>query len=173
MIPRETFSARSVSSSFERRYQISAQGSNLYFIQLPGVSETAQALTVHFGLLGILIGESMKKRAQKKAAAAVQSASPQDPEEALRENKHNFKVYLPEIQDAALEPPAFWQLHGKQAGRFRFSLRDGKKQKFEFETPDELKAALDVLPRLLGATLRINVEWDENKKRFQKLKHRY
>jgi len=43
--------------------------------------------------------------------------------------------------------------------------------RFEFENSDELKAALDVLPRLLNATLRINVEWNEIKKRFQKIKH--
>jgi hypothetical protein len=169
----ETFIARSVSGSFERIYRISSQGSDLYFIQLPGVSETAQALTVHFGIIGVLIGESMKKRAQKKAEAALRSTDAQDPELSLRENRNNFKVYAPEIQEAVIEPPAFWQLHGKQAGRFIFTSRDGKKKKFEFENPDEMKIALDVLSRLPNATLRINVEWDETKKRFQKIKRRY
>jgi hypothetical protein len=64
-------------------------------------------------------------------------------------------------------------MHGKQAGRWNFSLRDGKKMRFEFENSDELKAALDVLPRLLNATLRVNVEWNEMKKRFQKIKHHH
>ena len=95
------------------------------------------------------------------------------PQELLRENKNNFKVYIPELRDSAIEPPSFFTLHGKQAGRWNFSLRDGKKMRFEFENSDELKAALDVLPRLLNATLRVNVEWNEIKKRFQKIKHHH
>jgi hypothetical protein len=43
--------------------------------------------------------------------------------------------------------------------------------RFEFENTDEMKAALGALPRLMNATLRVNVEWDETKKRFQKTKH--
>ena len=84
--------------------------------------------------------------------------------------QNNIKVYIPEIREAAIEPPALFTLHGKQAGRWNFSLRDGKKMRFEFENSGELKAALDALPRLLNATLRVNVEWNEIKKRFQKIK---
>jgi hypothetical protein len=36
-----------------------------------------------------------------------------------------------------------------------------------------MKAALDALPRLMNATLRVNVEWDETKKRFHKKKAPY
>jgi hypothetical protein len=43
--------------------------------------------------------------------------------------------------------------------------------RFEFETADEMKTALNLLPQLLNATLKVNVEWDETKKRFQKIKH--
>ena len=166
-----TFNARLVSTRSDSVYRVYARGNDLYFIQLAGLSTTAQALTIHFGLIGMLIGESMKRRAKKKAEATLQRAGQVAPEELLRENKNNFKVYIPEIREAAIEPPSFFTLHGKQAGRWNFSLRDGKKMRFEFETTDELKAALDVLPRLLSATLRVNAEWNEMKKRFQKIKH--
>jgi hypothetical protein len=168
-----TFNARLVSSRSDSVYRVYARGNDLYFIQLAGLSTTAQALTVHFGLIGMLIGESMKRRAKKKTEAILQRAGQVDPEELLRENKNNFKVYIPELRDSAIDPPSFFALHGKQAGRWSFSLRDGKKMRFEFENSDELKAALDVLPRLLNATLRINVEWNEIKKRFQKIKHHH
>ena len=168
-----TFNARLVSARLDSVYRVYARGNDLYFIQLAGLSTTAQALTIHFGLIGMLIGESMKRRAKKKAEATLQRAGQVDPEELLRESKNNFKVYIPEIRDSAIEPPALFALHGKQAGRWNFSLRDGKKMRFEFENSDELKAALDMLPRLLNATLRVNVEWDEIKKRFQKIKHHH
>lgn len=168
-----TFNARLVSTRSDSAYRVYARGNDLYFIQLAGLSTTAQALTVHFGLIGMLIGESLKRRAKKKTEAILQRAGQVDPEELLRENKNNFKVYIPEIREAAIEPPTWFALHGKQAGRWNFSLRDGKKMRFEFENSDELKAALDVLPRLLNATLRVNVEWNEMKKRFQKIKHHH
>ena len=173
MVAPGTFVARMASGSFERTYRISVQGNDLYFIELPGVSVGAQALTAQLGLAGLLIGHSLKKRAQKKAEAARQTGGQQDPEAAIRENKNNFKLYAPEIKDASIDPPGFWQLHGKQAGRLTFTSRDGKKRKFEFENPDEMKTALEILPRLLNATLRVNAEWDESKKQFQKLKRPY
>ena len=168
-----TFNARLVSTRSDSVCRIYVRGNDLFFIQLAGLSTTAQALTVHFGLIGMLIGESLKRRAKKKTEEFLQRAGQVDPEELLRENKNNFKVYIPEIREAAIEPPALFAMHGKQAGRWNFSLRDGKKMRFEFENSDELKAALDVLPRLLNATLRVNVEWDEIKKRFQKIKHHH
>ena len=115
----------------------------------------------------------MKRRAKKKAEATLQRVGQTDPEELLRENKNNFKVYIPEIREAVIEPPSFFAMHGKQAGRWNFSLRDGRKMRFEFENSDELKSALDALPRFLNATLQVNVEWNEIKKRFQKIKHHH
>ena len=168
-----TFNARLVSTRSDSVYRVYARGNDLYFIQLAGLSTTAQALTIHFGLIGYLIRESMKRRTKKKTEAILQRAGQVDPEELLRENKNNFKVFIPELRDSAIDPPSFFTLHGKQAGRWNFSLRDGKKMRFEFENNDELKAALDVLPRLLNATLRVNVEWNEMKKRFQKIKHHH
>ncbi|MGA2787258.1 MAG: hypothetical protein ABSF60_06995 [Verrucomicrobiota bacterium] len=162
-----------VSARSDSVYRVYARGHDLYFIQLAGLSATAQALTVHLGLIGMLIGESMKRRAKKKAEATLQRVGQTDPEELLRENKNNFKVYIPEIREAVIEPPSFFAMHGKQAGRWNFSLRDGRKMRFEFENSDELKSALDALPRFLNATLQVNVEWNEIKKRFQKIKHHH
>ena len=166
-----TFNARLVSTSFERVCRIYVRGSDLIFIQNAGLSTTAEAVAIHFGLVGALIGALLKKQAKQKAEAASQLAGQQDPEQLLREHKDNFKVYIPEIRDSTIEPPAFFQLHGKQAGRWNFTLRAGKKMRFEFETIDEMKTALNLLPQLLNATLKVNVEWDEMKKRFQKIKH--
>jgi len=169
----KTFNARLVSTSLERVYRVYVRGNDLFFIQLGGMSTTAQAVTIHFGLLGVLVGELLKKRAKKQAEATLQLADQQEPEQLLRENKNNFNVHIPEIRDSAIEPPSFFALHGKQVGRWNFSLRDGKKMRFEFENTDEMKAALDALPRLMNATLRVNVEWDETRKRFHKKKAPY
>jgi len=166
----EFFEAKDVSRNADCLYRVYAQSGEFYFICLGGLGQTAQALTVHFGLLGLLIGSVLKKRAKKQAEAVLQRAEGQDLETLLRENKKNFKVYIPEITDAVVEPPAFFAMHGTQAGRWNFKLRDGKKFRFEFETTGAMQTAMNLLPRLLNATLRVNVEWNEPKKKFQKIK---
>lgn len=140
---------------------------------MPGLSTTADALTIHFGLIGLLIRRSMEKKAKQKAAALFQSAEYQDPEALIGQNKNNFKIYIPEIRDSSIEPPALFALHGEQAGRWSFSMRDGKKIRFEFENTEDMKSAMTVLPQRLDGTLKVNVEWNEAKKRFQKIKRHH
>ena len=164
------FNARLVSAPSERLYRIYLRGSDLYFIQLGGLNAAVEAVAFHFGAIGFLIVASLKKRAERKVVAAIQHMDQQEPEQLLREHKNNFRVYIPEIRASAIEPPAIFAIHGKQAGRWNFSLMDGKKMRLEFENSDEMKTALSLLQRLLNATLKANVEWNDTRKRFQKKK---
>lgn len=168
-----SFDARFVSRSSDNLYRIYVRGSDFYFINLGGVSAATRMVTVQFGLIGALIEQALKKRARQKTEALLQRAEGQDPESLLRENKTNFKLYAPEISDAAIEPPSVWAMHGKQAGRWNFQTRDGKKFRFEFVTADAMKTALALLTESLNATLRVNVEWDQLKQKFQKKKAPY
>ena len=165
-----SFDARYVSRSSDSTYRIYALASELYFINLGGLSTVAHALTSQLGLIGMLIGSAMKKRAKKQAETLLQRAEGQDLEFLLRENKTNFKIFIPEIAEAVVEPPSFFAMHGKQTGRWNFKLRDGKKFRFEFENTEAMQAALAMLSRPLNGTLRVNVEWNEPKKKFQKKK---
>jgi len=166
----ESFDAKDVSRNVDCQYRVYAQSGEFYFIYLGGLGQTARVVTAQFGLIGALIGSAMKKRAQKQADAVLQRAEGQDLETLLRENKKSFKVYIPEITEAVMEPPALFAMHGKQTGRWNFKLRDGKKFRFEFETIEAMQAAMNLLPRLLNATLHVNAEWNEPKKKFQKKK---
>ena len=168
-----SFDARYASRGGDNLYRIYVRGNDLYFINLGGLGPVAQALTVHFGLIGMLIGSALKKRAKRQTEALLQRPESQDPESLLRENKSNFKLYVPEISEAAMEPPSLWAMHGKQAGRWNFKLRDGRKFRFEFVTADAMKGALDLLSASLNATLRVNVEWNQSKQKFQKKKTPY
>ena len=142
-----SFDARFVSRRSDNLYRIYVQGSDLYFINLGGVSAVTRAVTAHFGLIGALIALALKNRAKRQTEALLQRAEGQDVEFLLRENQSSFKLYAPEFSDAAIEPPSFWAMHGKQTARWKFQTRDGKKFRFEFVTTDAVKAALDILPR--------------------------
>jgi hypothetical protein len=41
---------------------------------------------------------------------------------------------------------------------------------FEFETNEDMSAALTLLTKFLDSSLSVNVQWDERKKRFRKKK---
>lgn len=164
------FDARFITRNNDHTFRVYAQGSDLYFVDLGGLSDTGRAVTVHFGLIGYLIGAAMKKKAKQKAAEMLQRFEAQDLESFLRESKTSFKIYIPEISEAVIDPPSFLAMHGKQAGRLNLKTRDDKKYKFEFENADSLRTALDALPKLLNGTLQINGQWNESNKKFVKKK---
>ena len=49
-------------------------------------------------------------------------------------------------------------------------LRDERKMKLQFENNDDMAAALKALSGVLSGDLKVNVEWDEKRKRFKKKK---
>ena len=104
-----------------RKYRIYIRGSDLYFIELGGVDQKASILMDLFGPCGALIREIWKRWAERKAAAALQRAESQDPEQLVRENKNSFLVCVCEIREAAIEPPARLALFGQRAGRWSFT----------------------------------------------------
>jgi hypothetical protein len=166
-----TFNAKLIGGASDRVYRIYLKNDDLFFILFAsGLGANPEALTVHFGLLGALIGAGLKKRAKKKNAATMQRFDQTDPEQLLSEHKRNFKLHASEIKEGAINPPALFAMHGRQAGRWQLLLRDGRKMNFQSETNEDLKAALDLLSTFLNSTLSVNVEWNEKKKRWQKQK---
>jgi hypothetical protein len=165
--PAPSFTAKLAS----RVYRVYLRRDDLFFIFLgDGLSANPETLTIHFGLLGALIGSMMKKRAKKKNAIAVQRMDQTDPEQLLTEHKHNFKLHTSEIREGSMEPRPWLTLEGHQVGHWKLLLRDDRKMKFQFENNDDMAAALDALSRLLNGSLKVNVEWDAKKKRFNKKK---
>jgi len=165
-----TFNAKLIASSY-RTYRVYLRRSDLFFIVIAGgLSANPDMLTVHFGLLGALIGHIVKKRAKKKNGATIQRIDQLDPEQLLSEHKHNFKLHTSEIREGRIDPRSWLLLGGNQAGRWKLFLRDGKKMNFEFESNEDMSAALNLLPQFFNSSLIVNVEWDQQKKRFRKKK---
>jgi hypothetical protein len=143
----------------------------LIFIRLEGgVSSILGAIAPLFGPFGALVGFVMWLFSKRTARDLHQRLEAHDPEDLLRGNGKNFILHLSEVRDATMEPASFWGFSGRQAGRLNLSVRHGEKVKLEFETPNELEAAVQLLTPLLPSILRVNVEWNETKHRFQKKK---
>jgi hypothetical protein len=127
------------------------------------------ALAPLLGPFGNLIPLALWLFTKKKAKDRLQKIGQENPEDLLRDSEKNFKLYLAEIRDASIEPPSLIATSGK-AGRLILLVRHGEKFKFEFKDADDVNKAIYLLMPLMGSTLRINVEWNGQKQRFEKKK---
>jgi hypothetical protein len=152
------------------KYRVFVERSDLLFIQVEGGSRSIlEAAAPFIGPAGNIIPLTLWLFGKRKTKAKLQRLEEGDPEELLRESENNFKLNLAEIRDAAIEAPAFFQTSGK-AGRLNFSVRHGEKIKCEFDNDTEMNNAIRLLAPLLSSTLKVNVEWNGEKQRFERKK---
>jgi hypothetical protein len=152
-------------------YRIYIRSGDLIFIMIEG--GTTSILNSIHGLLGPLgaiiplflwlFGRHRTRDWKRRVAEA-------DPEDLIRENEKNFRLHLSEIREATLEPPSFWQLHGKQVGQLHLLIRQNETMRLELGSPDDLETARQLLTPLLHSTFRVNLEWNAAKGRFEKKK---
>jgi hypothetical protein len=166
-----TFNVKLVSPiSSAGKYRVFVERSDLLFIQVEGGSKSILAAAAPFlGPAGNLIPLTLWLFNKRKTKAKLQRLEEGAPEELLRESESSFKLNLAEIRDAAIEAPAFFQTSGK-AGRLNFSVRHGEKIKCEFDNATEMNEAIHLLAPLLSSTLKVNVEWNGEKRQFEKKK---
>jgi len=152
------------------KYRIFVERSDLLFIQVEGGSRSVLEAAVPFlGPAGGIIPLTLWLFNKRKTKAKHQRLEEGDPGELLRESENNFKLNLAEIRDAAIEAPALLQNSGK-AGRLNLVVRHGEKIKCEFDNAAEINKAIHLLAPLLSSTLKVNVEWNGEKRRFEKKK---
>jgi len=152
------------------KYRIFVERSDLLFIQIEGGSGSILAAAAPLlGPLGVVIPLALWLFSARKAQAKRQRLEAGDPEELLRESKSNFKLNLAEIRDAAFEPRGLFATVGK-AGRLNLSVRHGERVRCEFENITEMNKAMRLLVPLLKSNLQVNVAWNADKQRFEKMK---
>ena len=165
------FNVRLVSPfSSAGKYRVFIERSDLLFIQVEAGSKSVlEAAAPLIGPIGGLLSLILWLFNKKGAKVKLQRLETDDPEKLLRESESNFKLNLAEIRDAAIEAPAFFQKSGK-AGRLNFLVRHGEKIKCEFEDAAGVATAIRLLVPLLHSTLKVNVEWNVEKERFERKK---
>jgi hypothetical protein len=152
------------------KYRIFVEHSDLLFIQIEGGSMSILAAAAPLlGPLGFMVPLVLWLFTNRKARTKRQRLEEGDPEELLRESEANFKLNLAEIRDAVIEAPALFATVGK-TGRLNLSVRHGERIKCEFENTTEMNKAIYLLVPLLNSTLRMNVAWNQERRRFEKKK---
>ena len=167
----KAFTAKLVSPvSSAGTYRIFVGRDDLIFILLEGGPKSAFEAMAHLlGPVGNLVPLAFWLFGRKKEKRNLERVEDTDPEDLLRESDKNFKLHLAEIREAAIEPSKLLATSGK-AGRLNFLVRHGEKLEFEFENAAEMSTAIRLLGRLFNSTLRINVEWNGQKQKFEKKK---
>ena len=162
------FNARATFAwSADRLYCVYVRDDALYFIRIGG-QDIGTAVAGQFGLLGALAGEALRKRAKGKRDARAAAQDRQDAQDLLAMHKDNFRLVPGEVLESSIEPPATFAAHGAHVGRWLMTLSD-KKLSLQFEQFGDMQVALEHLPRFFGTRLKVNVQWNAAKKRYQKL----
>ena len=160
---RATFTIR-----MDRLYRVYVQDGALYFIRIGGQGGLELALVGGFGLLGGLAAGAIRRRTGGGQKRKVLETDRQRPEDLLPAHKENFRLYCSEVLESVIEPPAAFVSHGVHVGRWQITRApDGKKTSLQFEQLEDMRTALALLPPLLGVKLKVNVQWNEGKKRFE------
>ncbi len=163
------FNARFISnSSFDRLYRVYVVGDQLYFIRIGGQGGLQQGVTQQLGLFGLLIEPMLKKRAEKKEKEQIEAIDQTSPEQLLARHKDNFRLSAVELKEGTLDPPSFFATHGLHVGRWQLNLRDGKKMTFQFEKIEDMRIALEVLPKIFSSGFHVNARWNESRKKYEK-----
>jgi hypothetical protein len=162
------FNARAVFTwSADRLYRIYVRDDALYFIRVGG-QNMGKVIATQFGLVGALAGEALRKRTEGKRRTIIAAQDLEDAAALLARHKHNFRLGSGEVLASSIQPPAMLAGHGPHLARWLLTL-PGKKLTLEFEQRADVEMALAVLPRFFGYKLKVNVQWNEAKKRYLKL----
>jgi hypothetical protein len=161
------FNARAVFAfSADRLYRVYVRDDALYFIRTGG-QDVSKAVTAQFGLAGALVGHALQKRADGKRQAKTAAQDQQDAQDLLAKHKDNFRLVSGDVLATSIEPPAGPAGHGPHITRWLLTLPD-KKWTLQLEQKPDVELALAHLPRFFGDRLKVNVRWDEGKKKYVK-----
>ena len=174
-VPRETaraaFDVKLVSPIFSAgTYRIFVECNDLLFIQIEGgLRSILEAVAPLMGPAGCIIPLTLWLFTKRKAKSKLQRLEEDGPEDLLRGGGENFNLHPAEIRDAVIEAPTLFSISGK-IGRLNLFVRHGKKIKCEFVNAAAMREAIRLLIPLLNSTLKVNVEWNVEKQRYEKKK---
>jgi hypothetical protein len=153
--------------SSSKRYRVYVRPRELVFIYAGAGDDLERSVGVHFGLVGAAIASAITARKKKKQSQRLEGSSV---DELLTSHKHNFRAGPSELSELTIDPRSYWvasfQNQPKHAGILRFTHPEKKRVTLCVDSVDDMKVAVENLPRAIGSHIVVNVQWDERKKKF-------
>ncbi len=148
-------------------FRVYPRDGQLYFIRVGGSKRKNAAVGAQFGLIGMLIVYFSSKREAAKTKQTLNQIAGADPVELLASHKLNFTLPVEQIRSSELLAPP---MLGGTSGRWRVVEQSGKKRNMSFDDVENMRLAVDKLPGLLSDKLKVGAVWNEQKKKFKKIK---
>ncbi len=168
------FNARAIYAlKMDVHYRIYPRTSDFYFIRIGGQSVlggVSSGLRAQLGIVGALIGALFQNRAAQSLENKISQLDAKDPAALLQANQGSFIQKSFDITSTSIDPPGIFGGHGEQFGKWVIKLGDGRTETLQFESNDDVAAAIQLLPPVLGAKLSVNVQWDPKTKSYEKRK---
>ena len=153
-----------------RLYRVYILPGELVFIYAGSGGEVSAAVGAQFGLLGGLIAAAANpKRKNEQRQQQLDSAGL---DKLIADHKHNFRAPAADLSEVSIDPRSFWLAamysQPQHLGVFRFTHAEKGKMCLCIGAADDMKVAIENLPRALGDLVAVNVEWNETKRKFVK-----
>jgi hypothetical protein len=154
-----------------RYYQVYLLPEELIFLCLKTGGELSQAFRGQFGLVGVLAGDAIDQAKKNQKALSQQDKVSID--EWIAQHKNSFRARRNEFSEVSLNPKSFWLAYAysyPHAGVLRFNHSEQGKMTLLLQKIEDMQTAFRHLPPVLGFNVAVNVEWDQAKKRFTKMR---
>lgn len=166
----DAFNARTLAQIFaaDRLFRVYLAPGGMFFIRIGGPRH--DQLAVHFGLVGWIISNMTMKHRQRAAderAADLDQASLRD---RLEDHKDNFREPYSEIVSSVIQTGTSFLtgMSGQHAGRWTLEFENRKTMRLQFDTIDDMRIAVQELPKVLGDAHINRVEWNAKKQKYVK-----
>jgi hypothetical protein len=140
---------------FKIPYRVYASPTSLIFIRAESTTKKSEhtEFARHYGMLGGVADALSRRVVDKENAKLLAERERLDNtplSELINEHKDNFVALIDDISNASVDPVPGWLRFIGQVeheGFFRFNLEGRGKQQLEFPRVEEMKLALELLPR--------------------------
>jgi len=126
------------------------------------------------GLVGVLVASLFVSRGAKARVTRQEELDTADVEKLIElamEGPHSFRAGAAELTDVSIGRKSLWYKlnfpNAQAVGLFHFRHPvSGDRVVMEFLDVEEMKLAIELLPKVLKAEVAVDVEWDEERRRF-------
>ena len=163
-------------------YSVYGENGRLYFIKVGGQSllpsGDVEVNNDNLGLLGYIIAPILymfmifyNQKRVKKLHDKIIDDQKVDLKILLGRNACSFHMSRGQISRSAVTAPKDYRHNvnsgnGITYGKFEVEELSGKKRTFQFESIDEMRIAIEMLPDILGASFKNKTQWNKSEFRY-------
>lgn len=139
----------------DRLYRVYVSTEGLTFIRIGGQS-TGLGYVLETQLpFGGVLARWMRERERRRLDKVSLESDAFSPEFLLTQHAHNFVLWPGDVETTSIRAPRL--IAGYAVAYWELRLRDGTRRRLQFEWPQDLEAAVELLPPVFRDALRVEL----------------